>query len=93
MKKYDIVVTNSFKRDLKRIHKQGKNLDHLFEVIDQLSEGMTLDAKYHDHKLSGNYEGKRECHIEPDFLLIYEIQEKDIVLYLIRAGSHSELFR
>ncbi len=91
--KYDIVITNSCKKDIKKASKQGKNLDLLFEVVDQLSEGKTLDSKYKDHKLSGEYKGMRECHIEPDFLLIYLIQEKEIVLYLVRVGSHSELFK
>jgi len=91
--KYDIVITNSCKKDIKRASKQGKNIDLLFEIVDQLSEGKQLEPKYRDHKLSGNYEGKRECHIEPDFLLIYEIRESEIVLYLVRVGSHSELFR
>ena len=74
--KYDIIITNSCKRDIKRASKQGKNINLLFDVIDQLSDGKQLDPKFKDHKLSGNYEGKRECHIEPDFLLIYQINEK-----------------
>ena len=90
--KYDIVITNSGKKDIKRASKHGKNIDLLFDVVDQLSEGLTLDQKYKDHKLSGKYEGKRECHIEPDFLLIYQIEKTEIVLYLVRVGSHSELF-
>ena len=65
----------------------------LFEVADLLSEGKKLDPKYKDHALSGDYNGKRECHLEPDFLLIYEKREREIVLYLVRVGSHSELFR
>ena len=91
--KYDIVITNSCKKDLKKASKQGKSLDTFFDVVDQLSEGKTLEPKYKDHKLSGIYEGKRECHIEPDFLLIYQISEKEIILYLVRVGSHSDLFR
>lgn len=90
--KYDIVITNQCKKDIKLASKQGKNLDLLFDVVDQLSEGVQLDSKYKDHKLSGEYEGKRECHIEPDFLLIYEIREKEVVLYLVRVGSRSSLF-
>lgn len=90
--KYDVVITNACKKDIKRASKQGKNIDLLFEVVDRLSEGEVLEPKYKDHKLSGEYEGKRECHIEPDFFLIYEIREKEIVLYLARVGSHSELF-
>lgn len=92
MKKYDVIVVNSFKKDIKRAAKQGKNIDLLFEVVDKLSEGQILEPKYKDHKLSGRYEGKRKCHIEPDFLLIYEIREKEIVLILLRVGSHSDLF-
>ena len=90
--KYDVVITNACKKDIKKAIKQGKNINLLFEVVDMLSEGKTLDPKYRDHKLSGKYGGKRECHIEPDFLLIYEIKIKEIVLYLARVGSHSELF-
>lgn len=90
--KYDIVITNQCKRDIKLAKKQGKNIDIIFEVADLLSEGKKLDPKYRDHPLSGNYEGKRECHLEPDFLLIYEKREKEIVLYLVRVGSHSNLF-
>ena len=91
--KYNIVITNSCKKDIKRASKQGRNLDLLFEVVDQLSEGIKLDPKYKDHKLSGEYYGKRECHIEPDFLLIYQIVEQEVILILVRVGSHSELFK
>ena len=91
--KYNIVITNSCKKDIKKASKQGKNIDLLFEVVDRLSEGEVLDPKYKDHKLLGEYEGKRECHIEPDFLLIYEIIEKEIVLLLVRVGTHSDLFK
>ena len=72
--KYDIQFTNQFKKDLKLAKKQNKNLNKLFEVIDILANGGTLDAKYRDHDLTGNYKGTRECHIEPDWLLIYEIR-------------------
>lgn len=91
--KFDIVITNQCKKDIKLAKKQGKNIDLVFEVADALSEGKTLPPRFHDHALSGNYQGKRECHLEPDFLLIYEKREKEIVLYLVRVGSHSELFR
>lgn len=90
--KYDIIITNSCKKDIKLASKQGKNIDLLFEIVDKLSEGIELEPKYKDHKLGGKYEGKRECHIEPDFLLIYEIRKSEIVLYLVRVGSHSRLF-
>ena len=76
--KYDIQFTNQFKKDLKLAKKQNKDLDKLFEVIDILANGGTLDAKYRDHDLTGNYKGTRECHIEPDWLLIYETLFKTV---------------
>ena len=91
--KYDIQFTNQFKKDLKLAKKQNKNLDKLFEVIDILANGGTLEAKYRDHDLTGNYKGTRECHIEPDWLLIYEICGDVLVLMLYRLSSHSELFQ
>ena len=91
--KYDIQFTNQFKKDLNLAKKQNKNLDKLFEVIDILANGGTLDAKYRDHDLTGNYKGTRECHIEPDWLLIYEICGDVLVLMLYRLSSHSELFQ
>lgn len=90
--KYDIVITNKCKKDIQKASRQGKNIDLLFEIVDQLSEGKKLDAKYQDHQLNGKYKGKRECHIEPDFLLIYQINDKQVVLYLVRVGTHSDLF-
>lgn len=90
--KYNIVITNRCKKDILKASKQGKNINLLFEVVDKLSEGKKLEPKFKDHKLSGKFEGKRECHIEPDFLLIYQIIEKDVVLYLARVGTHSELY-
>ena len=62
------------------------------DVIDILANGGTLDAKYKDHELTGNYKGTRECHVEPDWLLIYEIQGAILVLMLHRLGSHAKLF-
>lgn len=90
---YDVQFTSQFKKDLKLAKKQNKNLDKLFEVIDILANGGTLDAKYKDHELIGNYKGTRECHIEPNWLLIYEIRDNVMVLILYRIGTHSELFK
>jgi mRNA interferase YafQ len=90
---YEVKFTSQFKKDLKLAKKQQKSLDKLFEVIDILSNGNPLDAKYHDHELTGNYKGTRECHIEPDWLLIYELRDDVLVLMLYRLGSHSELFK
>ena len=91
--KYNLQFTSQFKKDLKLAKKQNKDLGKLFEVIDILANGETLDAKYKDHSLTGNYRGTRECHIEPDWLLIFEIRGDVLVLMLYRLGSHSELFK
>lgn len=91
--KYKVEFTNQFKKDLKLARKQDKNLDKLFKVIEILANGDRLDEKYHDHDLTGNYKGVRECHVEPDWLLIYEIRDNVLVLMLYRLGSHSELFK
>lgn len=88
-----IQFTNQFKKDLKLAKKQGKNLDKLFEVINILANEEKLDTKFKDHDLSGNYKGTRECHIEPDWLLIYEIDNNALILMLYRLGTHSELFK
>ena len=91
--KYEIRFTGQFKKDLKLAKRQGKNLDHLFDVINTIASDLPLDPKYHDHDLSGNYAGTRECHIEPDWLLIYEKRSTVLVLMLYRAGSHASLFK
>ena len=91
--RYDVQFTNQFKKDLKLAQKQKKNLDKLFDVIDILANGGILDVKYKDHELTGNYKGTRECHVEPDWLLIYEIRDEVLVLMLYRLETHSELFR
>ncbi|MGM9565812.1 type II toxin-antitoxin system YafQ family toxin [Evtepia sp.] len=90
--KYEIRFTAQFKKDWKRAKKQGKNMEKLLAVIEQLANGEPLEEKYRDHDLSGNYKGCRECHVEPDWLLIYEINHGVLVLMLYRVGSHSELF-
>lgn len=91
--KYEIKFTTQFKKDLKLAKKQNRNLDKLFEVINILADGGTLDARYRDHDLSGIYRGTRECHIEPDWLLVYEIRDEVLVLMLYRLGTHAELFK
>lgn len=90
--KFEIKYTSQFKKDFKLAKKQGKNIDKLFAVIEKLANGETLEPKYRDHDLVGNYKGCRECHIEPDWLLVYEIFEDVLVLMLYRTGSHSDLF-
>lgn len=83
---------STFKKDYKKIVKRGYDVHLLETVIDLLVEQKPLPEKYRDHNLIGNYSGCRECHITPDWLLIYEINEDELVLYLTRTGSHSDLF-
>ncbi|MDH4135405.1 MAG: type II toxin-antitoxin system YafQ family toxin [Anaerolineae bacterium] len=83
--------TSQFKRDVKQMQRQGKDLGKLKKVLESLVKDEKLSQKYRDHVLVGQYKGTRECHIEPDWLLIYELAESEIVL--IRTGSHSDLFR
>jgi addiction module toxin, relE/stbE family len=91
--KYEVKFTTQFKKDLKLAKKQNKDIEKLFAVVELLANGEKLDFKYKDHDLSGNYKGTRECHIEPDWLLVYEYQNDILVLMLYRLGSHSELFK
>lgn len=89
--KYDIQVTSLFKRDYKRIKKRGCDILLLKEIIFKLANGEKLDEKNKDHALTGNWVGYRECHIQPDWLLIYKIQNNTLILSLTRTGSHSDL--
>lgn len=82
----------AFKKDYKRIKKRGYDIKRLEKVLNILSEGNPLPPIYKDHDLGGNYKGCRECHIAPDWLLIYEIVEEELLLYLMRTGTHSDLF-
>lgn len=88
-----IKVRRSFEKDLKRLKKSGRfKLSELYYVVEELAKGRKLDDKFKDHKLKGEYNGYRECHIKPDVLLIYMIIDDDLILELIRIGSHSDLF-
>jgi len=89
---YDRIYSARFKRDLRRVNKQGKDLSLLEEAIDILSNGEKLPAEYRDHPLKGKYVGYRECHIEDDWLLIYKKDNGLLILLLSRTGSHQELF-
>lgn len=82
----------AFKKDYKRIKKRGYDTRLLHKVIDILAEGKQLPDEYKDHSLSGDYKGCRECHISPDWLLVYEVIEEELLLYLTRTGTHSDLF-
>ena len=89
---YKIRPSIRFQKDLKRVQRRGYDISLLTNVLTILANGEPLPAKYPDHNLSGNYEGCRECHITPDWLLIYEILEGELILYLTRTGTHSDLF-
>lgn len=86
----DRKYTSRFKKDLKTVKKRNLNLDLLAEVIDTLAEEKVLPENNRDHELTGNWNGHRECHIQPDWLLIYRIEDDILMLY--RTGSHSDLF-
>ena len=90
--KYKLIYTKKFERDIKNLKKQNKDLTELFDVIDVIAKGETLDKKYRDHKLAGNFNDYRECHIENDFLLVYKIEKDKLILILYRSGTHSEIF-
>lgn len=90
--KYTIRPTSRFQKDLKKIQKRGYDMSLITGVIKTIASGEILESRYRDHSLSGIYTGCRECHITPDWLLIYEIAENDLILYLTRTGTHSDLF-
>lgn len=87
----DVAFTSQFKKDMKRKKKQGADLAKIDEVIMTLRRGDSLPERNRDHALSGTYRGHRECHIEPDWLLIYRVDADLLVLTAVRTGSHSEL--
>ena len=86
-----VYASTKFKKDVKRLVKQGKDMEKLKAVIEKISNNQPLPESFHDHKLSGDWEGFRDCHIEPDWVLIYRIEEKRLILALMRMGSHTEL--
>ena len=88
----DIVSPKSFRKDLEVAIKRGYDIDLLEEVVDKIARGEKLEEKYKDHQLKGNFKGYRECYILRDWLLIYKVNEKELVLYLLRTGTHSDLF-
>ena len=89
---YLVRPTTKFQKDLRRIERRGYDISLITDIIKKLANGETLPEKNKDHGLSGNYMGCRECHITPDWLLIYEIADDELILYLTRTGTHSDLF-
>ena len=90
--KYHVRPTKKLQKDLKRVQRRGYDLSLLTEILKKLANGESLPEKNRDHLLTGNFSGCRECHITPDWLLVYEIYEEELLLYLTRTGTHSDLF-
>ena len=90
--KYTLKPNSQFKKDLKLMKKRGNDLTLLEEVLSLLADGKPLAEKYRNHTLTGDFVGCSECHIKPDWLLVYEYDEEILYLYLLRTGSHSDLF-
>lgn len=86
----NVAQTRQFKKDVKRMRKRGKDLEKIKAVIDLLVAGEPPPHKHHDHKLEGNWIGRRDCHIEPDWILICKLTEDELLLE--RTGTHSDLF-
>lgn len=89
---YKVIWTSQFKKDYKQAIKRHFNMELIDGVIRSLSRGEQLPKERHDHELSGNLKGFRECHIQPDWLLVYKIKDDTLVLSLNRTGTHSDLF-
>ena len=89
---YKLIYSNKFKKSLKKCEKRGLNVELLRETLNILVETGTLPAKYRPHKLVGKYAGAWECHITPDWLLVWEQYDDELLLLLIDTGSHSDLF-
>ena len=90
--KRQIVVTNQFRKDYKQAMKRGLKIELLDNVVRLLADGKSLPESNRDHPLTGNWVGHRECHIQPDWLLIYRIENEVLILTLSRTGTHADLF-
>ena len=92
--KYEIIMTSAFKKELKNLKKKNKDLSKLTEIVNKLANYEKLDLKNRDHSLVNNlrFQNCRECHIEPDWLLVYKKNYDELILFLIETGSHSDLF-
>lgn len=90
---YDVRPSTKFQKDVKQIKKRGYDVSLLTDVIKLLAAGEQLPEQNYDHPLTGNFTGCRECHITADWILIYEVNQKELYLYLTRTGTHSDLFK
>ena len=91
--KYEVKFTSAMKKDMKKVEKRHYDLILFAESVGKLANGLSLDEKYHDHGLEGNWKNHRECHIKPDWLLIYQIKDDVLILELSRTGTHADLFK
>ena len=91
--KYELVLTGKFKKGLKLAKKRGLDIKLLEDIVDKLQKGIPLEEKYRDHELKGKFKGFRECHIQPDWLLMYLIEDDVLVLTLVDTGTHSDMFK
>ena len=89
---FEVVLSNRFRKDLKLAAKRGLQLDELNAIVEQLAAGQTLPERNRDHALTGDYIGFRECHIRPDWLLVYRVDGDALELFLFRTGTHTDLF-
>ena len=90
--KYEVNFTSAMKKDFKRIKKRGYNTAEFAYVVRKLADGEPLEEKFQDHELKGDWKNHRECHIRPDWLLIYQVRDNVLVLELSRTGTHADLF-
>ncbi|MDR3012284.1 MAG: type II toxin-antitoxin system YafQ family toxin [Chitinispirillales bacterium] len=88
----NLQLSKQFKKDYKKIQKQGKKINELWAIIEKLLKNEKLAPKFKDHQLIGNYKNHRGCHINPDWLLIYKIDSDKLILTAVRTGSHSDLY-
>lgn len=88
---YEVKYSTRFSKDVQRLQRRGYDISLLIDVVNKLSHNIKLEAKNKDHPLKGNWIGYRECHITPDWLLIYKVDKNKLILYMTRTGSHSDL--
>ena len=90
--KYSVKSTSQFKKNLKLSRKRNRDINHLYELIELIASGETIPSKYKEHILIGNFKGIHECHVESDWLLLFEFDEEELRLILLGVGTHSDLF-
>ena len=91
--KYQLILSSKFKKSLKLAKKRGLDISLLDSIVERLLHGIPLDKKFRDHPLKGKWDGFRECHIQPDWLLIYLIENDILTLTLVDTGTHTDLFK